>query len=209
MSALNYLKRISIRDSKARQGLSWLLLFSVTFALTGFVGVPSPKPSAGRTAERFPCENCPCGCSTAEYCWDKCCCHTDHEKLAWADRNGVTPPEFLVARVARVAKSSRSVAATSRPSCRLCSGEKAGSCEVSSAESSAKDESVDELGTKAILMWKAAECRGISYFWTMMAAVYVEPTHKFVQIDPPLLGWITFYDEHASSHLIAPDPPIP
>ncbi|MGB7328086.1 MAG: hypothetical protein WBD31_24640 [Rubripirellula sp.] len=70
-------------------------------------------------------------------------------------------------------------------------------------------ESVDEPRTKAILMWKAAECRGISYFWTMMAAVYVEPAHVIVQVDPPLLGWITFYDEHACSHLIAPDPPIP
>jgi len=86
---------------------------------------------------------------------------------------------------------------------------KAGSCEVSPSKSSPKDELVVEPGTKAVVMWKAAECRGVSYFWTMMAAVYVEPAHDIVQIDPPLVGWISFYDEHSCSHLIAPDPPIP
>lgn len=206
MSALIYLKRLSIHDCIPRQCLSWFLLLSVAFALTGFVGVPSAKPSACPSAERFPCENCPCGCASAESCWDKCCCHNDGEKLAWADRNGVTPPEFLVARVT---KSRSWVAASSKPSCCHCSIKKTTKCEVSPAERSKGGESVDESCTKAILMWKAAECRGISYFWTMVAAVYVDPAHGIIQIDPPLLGWINFFEEHACSHLIAPDPPIP
>jgi hypothetical protein len=58
-------------------------------------------------------------------------------------------------------------------------------------------------------MWKAAECRGMSYLWTMLAAVYVAPASQIVEIDPPLLGRIILYAEQASSHLIAPDPPIP
>lgn len=44
--------------------------------------------------------NCPCGCSSAESCWNSCCCHTDIEKLAWARKNSVRPPEFLAKRVA-------------------------------------------------------------------------------------------------------------
>lgn len=184
----------------------WLLLLLVGFALTGFVAAPSPMPPAGKAAERFPCEDCPCGCSTAEYCWDKCCCHTDREKMAWADRNGVTPPEFLIARIS---KSHGSVVASSKPLCSHCTSKKSASCEVARSESSPKHQSVDKPDTKAILMWKSAECRGIRYLWTMLAAVCVAPIHKIVQIHPPLLEWIGFQDEHASSHLFAPDPPIP
>ncbi len=43
--------------------------------------------------ERFPCESCPCGCGTAEHCWSACCCHTMRERLEWARREGVRPPE--------------------------------------------------------------------------------------------------------------------
>lgn len=62
------------------------------------IGLPLTAPRPEITG-RFPCESCSCGCSTAAYCWDKCCCHTDEEKLAWAAEHDVTPPEFLVARV--------------------------------------------------------------------------------------------------------------
>lgn len=43
--------------------------------------------------ERFPCESCPCGCGTAEHCWSACCCHTMAQRLDWARREGVRPPE--------------------------------------------------------------------------------------------------------------------
>lgn len=50
-------------------------------------GVPKVE-----SAERFPCESSPCGC-TADRCWTSCCCHTMAERLAWARREGVRPPE--------------------------------------------------------------------------------------------------------------------
>lgn len=46
------------------------------------------------SAERYPCESCGCGCTGARECWTTCCCHSDEEKLAWAIRNGVQPPEY-------------------------------------------------------------------------------------------------------------------
>ncbi|WP_236625898.1 hypothetical protein [Rhodopirellula baltica] len=64
----------------------------------GMVGLPLTAPRPEKEG-RFPCESCPCGCSSADYCWDKCCCHSDLEKLQWAADNNVTPPAFLVARV--------------------------------------------------------------------------------------------------------------
>ncbi len=44
---------------------------------------------------RFPCESCGCGCATADECWSNCCCHTEHERLVWAIREGVLPPASL------------------------------------------------------------------------------------------------------------------
>ena len=32
----------------------------------------------------FPCMDSPCGCVTAEQCFESCCCHTPAELLAWA-----------------------------------------------------------------------------------------------------------------------------
>lgn len=43
-------------------------------------------------AERYPCEGCGCGCGSAAECWSHCCCHSEHERLVWAIRNGVRPP---------------------------------------------------------------------------------------------------------------------
>ncbi|MCA9237178.1 MAG: hypothetical protein KDA44_17010 [Planctomycetales bacterium] len=64
------------------------------------LGVPLPAPrraAPGAAGERFPCENCPCGCGTAEHCWQDCCCHTLPERLAWAEREGVRPPDSALA----------------------------------------------------------------------------------------------------------------
>lgn len=52
-----------------------------------------PGVSQDADAERFPCEACPCGCGTAEHCWNDCCCHTPTQRLAWARKEGVRPPE--------------------------------------------------------------------------------------------------------------------
>ena len=64
------------------------------------IGFPIPNLRVKESVERFPCEACTCSCTDPQHCWDKCCCHTDEEKLDWARGNGVVPPDFLVARVA-------------------------------------------------------------------------------------------------------------
>jgi len=46
-------------------------------------------------AERYPCENCGCGCATGRECWTHCCCHSEHERLVWALTNGVLPPRYV------------------------------------------------------------------------------------------------------------------
>ena len=63
------------------------------------VGVLGPDNGVSYRDDAFPCQDSSCGCVNATRCWDKCCCLTDAEKMEWAVRNGVQPPEFFVARV--------------------------------------------------------------------------------------------------------------
>lgn len=69
------------------------------------LGIPIPSFRSKVLDDRFPCEHCACGCSSAAHCWEKCCCFSDEEKLRWAEENDVQPPEFLTKRVA-AAKSA-------------------------------------------------------------------------------------------------------
>ncbi len=86
------------------------------------VGLPIPNLRVKQSVERFPCEACTCSCTDPHHCWDKCCCHTDEEKLDWAKENDVVAPDFLVARVA--AKRAL-VAVIIESKCKCCSGGKA------------------------------------------------------------------------------------
>jgi hypothetical protein len=58
------------------------------------LGLPTlARPSS---AVAYPCRGHQCGCATAELCWaGDCCCFTLEEKVAWAEREGVEPPEFV------------------------------------------------------------------------------------------------------------------
>ncbi len=62
------------------------------------IGVlPSPRSLSAWLGmgggERYPCEECGCGCASARECWTNCCCHSEVERLAWAIANGIAPPE--------------------------------------------------------------------------------------------------------------------
>lgn len=77
--------------------LRWLVLFGYVLVAAG-VPLPSGSVAAGASrssvaAKRlavkdrsvpFPCMDSPCGCVTAEQCFESCCCHTPAELLAWA-----------------------------------------------------------------------------------------------------------------------------
>lgn len=183
----------------------WMLLASYVILLGGIPGItPTQKTGAARSDERFPCENCPCGCSTAEFCWDQCCCHDDAGKIAWAEANGVTPPEFLTARVA---KSNTVVACSTKPV-----GSPARKCCCCSAKpiEPAKPKKVDQLATTSVvLFWKAAQCRGVQSFWKLISITVVGNRPKNVVTPAILLASLVIADESAESPVYAPVPPVP
>lgn len=91
-------RRWTIRATTARRAISICLLLGM---LLSAVPIPLSSSTASPDKDRskpFPCQNRPCGCQTAEQCWKECCCFTDEQKLAWAERNRVNVPQFVIAR---------------------------------------------------------------------------------------------------------------
>lgn len=86
------------RDHPGVQTAVSLLLLGV-YLVASFGVIPSPRVIMGwfgqLTGERYPCENCGCGCASATECWTHCCCHTEHQRLVWAISNGVMPPPVV------------------------------------------------------------------------------------------------------------------
>jgi hypothetical protein len=75
----------------------------VALYLAVAIGLPIPMPratqaAAAKDASRpFPCMDSPCGCHDPDQCWRHCCCHSLTERLQWARRNHVQPPDDVIA----------------------------------------------------------------------------------------------------------------
>ncbi|WP_419189945.1 hypothetical protein [Stieleria marina] len=177
------------------------------------IGLPISAPGPEKTG-RFPCEDCPCGCSTADFCWDKCCCHSDAEKLQWAAQNNVQPPEFLVARV-RAAAGNLVLVKTiptqtaSSSACCCCSKSpesETSSCEVPGPAKSA----VTESRSRLIRLEDAARCHGIELLWSLFSQVVVDPLRPTAgSADEHLLFCLAIWNDRVFSRAVCPDPPIP
>ena len=78
---------------------------------------PAAKRLAGKERSRpFPCMDKPCGCATAEQCFNSCCCNTPAETLAWAKAHAVEP-SVLTALERRVACAAPTVVKAPTASC--------------------------------------------------------------------------------------------
>lgn len=135
------------------------------------IGVPLPavmqKP---HSAERYPCERHACGCVDAEACWRDCCCMSHGEKLAWAKREGVTPPAFVMAAAAREIIAERTAAKSGCSSCSktaCCdkvSGEdapQAGGC-CGGGQTACSPQKAPPQGVKFVMLHEAMKCRGLT-----------------------------------------------
>ena len=131
------------------------------------VGVPQRAPILKSHAERYPCENHPCGCADADSCWRECCCMTHAAKLAWAQKNGVTPPAFVVAAVKRERSAPEQPDRTQRASNGTCCSAAAKTCCSSTPQraepaGSQIDERTSTDGFKTVLLHAALKCRGLT-----------------------------------------------
>lgn len=81
----------------ARRSIGLLVLIGLC-AMQVPLTMPVPATSFAKDRSApFPCQDRPCGCSSAARCWNDCCCFTNQQKLDWAAANNVKPPEFVIA----------------------------------------------------------------------------------------------------------------
>lgn len=95
----------------------------------------------------FPCMNKPCGCMSAKQCFQKCCCHTPDETLAWAEQHGVSE-DVLCALQRRVKQRDASSENDSQQhvqqTCCTAKSSKSSAAEPVSAEENSKHDMFDE-----------------------------------------------------------------
>jgi len=101
-----------------RARVAALLLMAYIAASQGLVPFPHRAwhGQKARADERYPCEDCGCGCASATECWAHCCCHSAHERLVWALENGVMPPPAVHFTDAQWIAAAESV----QPGCATC-----------------------------------------------------------------------------------------
>ncbi|WP_148618902.1 hypothetical protein [Mariniblastus fucicola] len=91
--------------------------------------VPIPVRVSKLSSAPFPCQSRPCGCQSADQCWEDCCCFSDAEKLAWASVNHVPPPAWFVRKM----EAGNHDLANEKPSC-CCSTKNSTESSVSTIE---------------------------------------------------------------------------
>ena len=189
-------------------------------------GVPMPAISRPtKSGELFPCASSGCGCGSAEQCWRGCCCHSLAERLAWANKNGVTPPAFALAaakcaglngtgqpvsmKTVRVSLAAKAVAKT--PAC--CQKKADSSCCKSSSErsccSSHKADATKSDESNFVIGFRALACQGQSHNW--LAAI---PTLISVELElSDQLAFVAWLGPHSSAVAAGtyapPTPPPP
>lgn len=83
----------------------------LTFILLGCMlawgsGISVPVPTFKDTSTPFMCQDHACSCRNARNCWTHCCCFSRAEKLAWAAKQKIEPPEYARKETPRQHSSS-------------------------------------------------------------------------------------------------------
>lgn len=159
--------------------------------LAAHVPIPLQVLPAGKDhSARFPCENRPCGCRSAEQCWRECCCHTNAEKLAWARENGVTPPDFVVAAAEKEedASPARSCCSGRATCCSNHEGTEQTTCCDAHISPCSEDRDDDEERTKYVIGIVAQHCQGLSSHWLGLPWMIpeTEPAREHRTLNVPL-----------------------
>lgn len=172
------------------------------------IGFPLPRATQVEAgAKPFPCQHHRCGCHSAEHCWRSCCCMSMQEKLAWARKNGVKPPDFVLAAADVEAEghddndvgSCCSPRAGKQASC--CSSRANGPRKACCSAGMIKHGEPDSVQGKPqnsahdidwVLGIHAQKCHGLASLWISSGAVMPAPASLNVPVDStPPLWWST------------------
>ncbi|MEM8946145.1 MAG: hypothetical protein AAGD11_13305 [Planctomycetota bacterium] len=194
-----------------RQATTLATLAAVAICAVG-VSLPLRVDDGDEFKEQtpFPCMNRPCGCKTAAQCWKQCCCFSHQEKLAWARKHGVTPPDFVVVAAAHQASSccqsiENHTRSTEVASC--CAVRPSSTCCVT--DSHVKRPPRRAKTSSTVMLIESLKCQGISYSLSLLPPTVV-PSRDAILFDLPIAGSIaTISDLLPADHCSAPDTPPP
>jgi hypothetical protein len=184
-------------------------------------GVPAPigRP-LGKGGELFPCSTCGCGCATAEQCWRSCCCHTLAERMEWARKHGVRPPDHAIVKAQAEGLDLAWLGIPSLPSCcnqiaknslpPSCQKRAAATC-CNSARSCCDRSNEPHDGSKGgrdhVIAWRALACHGQSLNW-LSATLTLVAERPTVSLELPIVTWLGPASSD-SPDSIAPSPEVP
>lgn len=219
-------------------GLCLLLCFCA-MAVPLPMAVP-PKPVDGEKdrSQPFPCQDRPCGCSSAEQCWKKCCCFTNVQKVAWAKANNVAIPEYVVKAAAaeqgeQLASatqgevccqtpkasadegSSSSGEETGKPKRACCSSASRSCCQDAKKSCSSCDKKCDESKddaprrTRLFTGLNAAECQGLSFLMAIISLPFVDNSSGIAGADPNVSECCEVFSERLPAGSVRPPVPPP
>lgn len=165
----------------------------------------------------FPCMDKPCDCRNADDCWASCCCHSDDEKLAWAQKNGVSPPEWFLDGVRRtiqkpLAKASGSCCDANQPTCcqsRTPSESNASCCANKPARVDSRSSKVETNGKTqpiAVCIKQQRKCQGDDGVFHV-DLLFVELTEPSVLPDRSKPAYRMFDIQSRSVAIPPPTPP--
>lgn len=191
--------RLHLNLSAFRAVTSWCCTLFFTLSILPIPIQPSliraPSPN-----ERFPCENSPCGCRSADQCWRNCCCKTASEKIAWARDHGVSPPNFVV-QAARVESNSQ----RNKTNC-CCAKSVRNSCKSSPAVSKTDRRPIGQH----VLLISALICKGKSLSFQALPVVVLGTSMKIAVIaERPLsIGIVALFYRGTSLEPATPPPRV-
>ena len=189
------------------------------FPLTGWLsavlylivasGLPISLPgkSGKDLSVPFPCMDSPCGCQNAEQCWRSCCCTTLEQRIDWARKNHIKPPDFAIADA-----RAKGINVDDFTGEHTCSDEKHDCCDDGPESmccccSHASQPQASNADNSIVLI-RALQCSGVGYDWTSVGvAVIVPPISCEFQLIP--CGWIQPASIIFSSVARLPDVPPP
>jgi hypothetical protein len=161
----------------ASPGFGWrdlLVYLTLISHLMVTMGVPLPGRSIRLRdpSQRYPCQDMPCGCETADECWKgDCCCYTLEEKVTWAEANGIQPPGHVHQLIAdrkscSLSEKKKSCCSDAEPTC----------CSETVGLPSRAGEPKDGVRWTVGLFALKCRCEGPTGFLEVELAVVVDPT---------------------------------
>jgi len=151
---------------------------------------------AKQTEKPYPCMNSSCGCANAEMCWRNCCCHTQQEKVAWARKNNIIPPTYVLA----AAKAELEIASQGATKC-CC-------CKAKSYNTKPKATPVTKPATTDVVVFQALKCQGLGMHW-LFAPLSLSSAERIGLPELLPLETVAVTTFNFSSYLTPPIPPPP